>query len=112
MSVLTQLRASRESYAVRLRDFIRIFTNTPHVLVCFFEGEDVKYYGPRLEMLRPELNWESVNCGGKDVVLKLWNLLSTHSLYSTAKTAYFFDKDFDGVGSRPTARNVYTTPCY
>lgn len=112
MSVLTQLRASRDSYAVKLRDFIRIFTNSPHVLICFFEGEDVKYYGPRLDMLRPDLHWESVNCGGKGVVLKLWNLINTHELYSPAKTAFFFDKDFDDVGSHPVAKNVYITPCY
>jgi hypothetical protein len=112
MAQIDKLRAARDSYAVKLRDFVRIFTRTPTVLVCFFEGEDVKYFGPRIDILRPDLKWEAVNCGGKDVVFKLWEVISTHELYSHARTSYFFDQDFDDAGSRPVAGNVYVTPCY
>jgi hypothetical protein len=82
------------------------------VLVCFFEGEDVKYYGSRLEMINPHLKWEAINCQGKGSSLKLREIISGHELYSSAKTAFFFDADFDAKGSLPNAANVYITPCY
>jgi hypothetical protein len=112
MGQVEKLRAARESYAVKLRDFVRIFSNKPDVLVCFFEGEDVKYYGPRLDMLLNGCEWESINCRGKDAVYKLWDLISHHEVFAMAKTAYFFDRDFDQSDERPTAPNVYVTPCY
>ena len=95
MGEASKLREARSSYAVKFREFVRIFSRDRAILICFFEGEDVKYYGPRLDMLRVDIRWEPINCGGKDAFLKLWNLLSEHSLYGTAKAAYFLDQNFD-----------------
>jgi len=112
MSLIESLRSARESYAVKFRDFVRIFTGSPSAVVCFFEGEDVKYYGARIEMLKPQLRWEAINCEGKGSALKLWELISSHELYSQAKTAFFLDPDFDKRETLPQTSNVYVTPCY
>lgn len=112
MSRLNDLRAARDSYVVKFRDFVRLFTKDTTVLFCFFEGEDVKYYGHRLEILNHELKWTGINCGGKKIVVKLRELISDNTSYSHARTAYFLDPDFDDPGSIQRGPNIYVTPSY
>ena len=112
MSRLEQLRNSRQSYSVSFLAFIKIVATRPSDLVCFFEGKDVKYYGPRLRMLRPNLVWQSVDCGGKDAVLKLYDLISSHQLYRKANVAYFLDRDYSLTTIPDNRHQIYCTPCY
>jgi Protein of unknown function (DUF4435) len=112
MTSLDLLRAGRESYAVKWREFLRIFTRKPTSLICIFEGQDAKYYRPRIEMIANPPEWEVINSGGKDVAVKLYELISSSLTYSKAKTAFFFDRDFELRDKYPTAANVYLTPCY
>ena len=39
-------------------------------------------------------------------------MIKENAIYSKAKTAYFLDKDFDGVDDHPNSSDVYITPCY
>ena len=112
MSRLNDLRAARESYVVKFREFVRLFTKDTTILFCFFEGEDVKYYGHRLEILNHELKWAGINCGGKGVALKLKVLISENRSYFHARTVFFLDPDFDDVELLREEENVYITPCY
>jgi hypothetical protein len=112
MNRVEKLREARASYAVKFRDFLHISTKNPSALICFFEGEDIKYYGPRINTIHPGLSWFSINCGGKGAMVKIWTLISEHSHYAAIKTAFFCDHDFDPPTSRPSGSNVYVTPSY
>ena len=95
-----------------LMTFIKIVAVSPRVLVCFFEGNDVKYYGPRLKMLKRDLDWQPVTCGGKVAVLQVYGLISKHEVYSNANVAYFVDRDYSLTPLPDDSHKVYCTPCY
>ena len=78
-------------------------------IFCFFEGEDQKYYGIRIEKYA-DINEENIifySCGGKKQVLKLYDMLKKD--YSNVKKMFFIDKDFD---EKNENAEIYTTPCY
>jgi hypothetical protein len=109
---LDALRGSRDSYAVKLRDFLRISSKRPDAYIIFFEGQDSKYFSHRIELLRQELPWEGINSGGKDNVLKLYELIVNHEQHKLVKTLFFIDRDFDEPHELPNDRRVYITPGY
>ncbi len=78
-------------------------------IFCFFEGEDQKYYGIRIEKY-VEISQEDAifySCGGKKQVLKLYEMLKEN--YSDVKKMFFIDRDFDEVDN---SDEIYTTPGY
>ena len=112
MSLLDALRYSRSSYAVKLREFLRIVGRRPNAHVLFFEGQDSKYYTHRVELLRQELSWVGIDSCGKGNVLRLFHLISSHSQHKSAKVLYFIDRDFDEPNELPSDPRVYITPGY
>ncbi len=78
-------------------------------LFCFFEGEDQKYYGMRIERYAEISEEDTIfySCGGKEQVLKLYSMLKRN--YSSVKKMFFIDKDFDEINSQG---EIYVTPCY
>jgi len=87
-----------KKHNVKFLEFTRIHANKPNCLICFFEGEDARYYQIRIqENLHGGIELESIDCKGKKPVLELFELLETHSelKYRRAKTAFFVDRDFD-----------------
>ena len=81
-------------------------------LFCFFEGEDSKYYGSRIEQItkRSSENIVSYNCGGKTGVLKVKELIKRKKQYDYVKTAFFIDKDYFPQGD--LEKNIYQTNGY
>lgn len=81
-------------------------------LFCFYEGEDAKYYGSRVEQItgRSCDNIISYNCGGKAGVLKVKELIKKKKQYEFVKTAYFIDSDF--FPQKNLEKNVYQTTGY
>lgn len=81
-------------------------------LFCFFEGEDAKYYFPRIEKYSGYEYTKIIhyNCGGKKEVLKALNLIEKieDEIY-TAK-AFFVDSDYDT--TKYDNSLLYQTPCY
>lgn len=65
-------------------------------LFCFYEGEDAKYYGSRVEQFTGRSNDKvvSFNCGGKAGVLKVKEMLNAKEQYQDVKKAFFIDGDF------------------
>ncbi len=106
------MRQSRDSYSVAFMAFVKVHGEDSAILVCFFEGKDVQYFGPRLDMVAPGLRWEHVSCGGKTAVKRLYELISGHAVYRDARVAFFLDRDYglDDVPSDPD--KIYCTPCY
>lgn len=81
-------------------------------LFCFFEGEDVKYYGCRIEEVTGIScdNIISYSCGGKAGVLRVKDLIKAKNQYDNVKTAYFIDRDF--FPQKHLEKDVYQTTGY
>lgn len=97
---------------VKFLEFTRIRAKKPNCLICFFEGEDARYYGIRIQENLHGIEWEGIDCGGKQQVIELCQVLETHSEYHCAKTAFFVDRDFDPPLSFEKRTKIYETPCY
>jgi hypothetical protein len=102
-----------ENHNVKFLEFTRIYSKKPNCLICFFEGEDARYYGLRINCLTG-IEWEGIDCGGKEPVLELFRVLETHCelKYRCAKTAFFVDRDFDPPLPTDKRTKIYETPCY
>lgn len=81
-------------------------------LFLFFESEDGKYYIPRI-IEYSNYDYSKLvqyECGGKDEVIKAYNMISKDGFYENVKKAFFVDKDFIPMAEIPT--EIYQTPCY
>jgi hypothetical protein len=109
---LDNLRASRNKAAAVFMEFTRLYKDNESALYCFFEGEDSKYYGIRIETItRPEKDFYLI-CNGKEGVLGIHKMLLSRKHYANARTAYFIDKDFDKSITTKGLSGIYETPCY
>lgn len=79
--------------------------------VCFFEGEDEKYFSVRLNTIIPDIKWTGVNCGGKSKVIALRNKIRSHAKYKESSVAFFIDNDF-GDDHVDDKEDFYITSCY
>lgn len=76
---------------------------------CFYEGEDGKYYNPRVER-----KFEQTICykvGNKREVLKLLDRITSTDLYSNVCVMFFVDRDYD-VSMSDYKEELFETPCY
>lgn len=103
-----------KKHNVKFLEFTRIYSKKSNCLICFFEGEDARYYGIRIQENLHGIEWEGIDCGGKEPVLELFRLLETHSelKYRRAKTAFFVDRDFDPPLPPDKRTKIYETPCH
>ena len=112
MSSVKTLRESRGKAQAVFMEFTRLYKQDPSALYCFFEGEDSKYYGVRIQtILRPE-NDSYLSCSGKDGVLGIHTMLSARKNYANVRAAYFIDRDFDESISERGLNEIYESPCY
>ena len=81
-------------------------------LFCFFEGEDVKYYFPRIEKYSGYEDNKIIhyNCGGKKGVLKALSLIEKNGDDTYIAKAFFVDSDYDTTKYNNSL--LYQTPCY
>lgn len=114
MSRVELLRQARVSYAVKFREFIVLFSRckTSNAIICFFEEEDSKYYGIRIRIKMPEYEIKTIQCGGKQNVIKLCELIKGHEEYKKARVGFFIDRDFDDPIKGYLSKYIYETPCY
>ncbi|TVQ12678.1 MAG: DUF4435 domain-containing protein [Leptolyngbya sp. DLM2.Bin27] len=106
------LRKARRSHVVAYTEFTRYYKSFPFALYCFFEGEDSKYYGIRIKNIAKPRKYFFLPCGGKNGVLKIYQIISSEEYYKTSKTAYFIDRDFDESIYKKDLDSIYETPCY
>ncbi len=84
----------------------------PNNLFCFFEGEDEKYYLPRIKSFY-SIGDERIrhhSCNGKNNVLDVIKILNKKPEYTNIKKMFFIDKDFESLSD--LEENVFETPCY
>ena len=108
---VNDLRREREqSSNVHYQEFDKLVSSFPKDLVCFFEGQDIDYYYPRITR-NTTLSVHSVKCKGIKGVMKVHQLISFHREYDKYKKAFFVDRDFN-VPFPPQNLPIFQTPCY
>lgn len=108
-SYIQQLRHSKEKATVAYQEFALSTKTYYNYLFCFFEGNDNPYYVPRIKNFTNEIF--TINCGGRDKVLKVYELISKQEVYNKYSKAFFIDRDFNS----PHQNNrdiIFETPCY
>lgn len=108
---VAKMQVQGESVAVKFLEFTRAVAKSPGKVICFFEGEDLKYFSVRLDVYLGDERWSPISCGGKKNVLSLREVISGNDSYRESKRAFFVDADFfpeDSIG----LDLVYTTPGY
>lgn len=108
--VLKMVR-ERSSVSVHFLRFISLAKDGTKT-VCFFEGEDQKYFVIRLNLSKLKSNWFGIDCEGKKNVLDLYSVVTTHETYKNSLVAFYIDRDFDEPISKHMRNLVYETPCY
>ena len=111
MSVNT-LRASRGKAVAVFVEFTRLYKEHESALYCFFEGEDSKYYGIRIKTIARSEKNIYLSCSGKEGVLGIYKMISSRNYYTSTRTAYFVDRDFDQSINDIGISEIYETPCY
>ncbi|MDB5822405.1 MAG: hypothetical protein JWR21_1109 [Herminiimonas sp.] len=105
---MAQERESISVYFMKFMAFAKDLTRT----VCFFEGEDQKYFVSRLDGSTLKLKWTGIDCNGKKNVLKVHSVITAHETYKSSLAAFFIDRDFDDPITMEMRNFVYETPCY
>jgi len=101
-----------ESYSVKFMEFTRVVSKAPDAVVCFFEGEDEKYYSSRVSHGLSGFFWHGIDTGGKKVVLDVFSEISKHPVYRSYRYLFFIDRDFEHWFENPNSALIYVTPCY
>lgn len=108
-SYIQKLRQSKDKATVAYQEFALSTKTYKDHLFCFFEGNDNPYYVPRIKNVTDKIY--PVNCGGRDKVLKVYELISNQEVYNKYSKAFFIDRDFNS--PRQNDRNlIFETPCY
>lgn len=101
-----ELRQNRYNYSVAYFEFIKGIATNNDLIFMFFEGDDISYYGTRIE--KYTCKYVPLVCGGKKEVKKVRELVRIN--YPNIKTAFFIDKDFDD--EETGQYNTFVTECY
>lgn len=108
-SYIQQLRQSKDKATVAYQEFALSTKMYSNHLFCFFEGKDHPYYVPRIKNFTETMY--PINCGGRDKVLKVYELISKQDVYKKYSKAFFIDRDFNN--PRQNNRDIiFETPCY
>ncbi|HJI86365.1 MAG TPA: DUF4435 domain-containing protein [Ruminococcus bromii] len=105
---LEMVRGARKASVVAYTRYCQEKVRYKDCLVCFFEGEDKKYYLSRIVQYTG-YDYEhiiSYECGGKDGVIYNYNKIDKN----IGNIAFFIDRDF--IPSGINGFNLYETPCY
>ena len=101
------VREARNSGAVAYTRYCQEKRRFKDCLICFFEGEDKKYYLSRIVQYSG-YDYEHVisyECGGKDGVIYNHNKIDNNG-----NIAFFIDRDYIPSGIKDS--HLYETPCY
>lgn len=95
-SYVRDLKKSRGSAAVLKMDLVSLRGDRPGIPVLVFEGpEDTAVYYSWVKQLAPCLEYEPFVCKGKDLVLKLKDVVDRDMDGLRAGVFFFVDRDFD-----------------
>lgn len=110
MSRVECLVESRDNWSVKFMEYTRLVGKKS--FVCFFEGEDEKYFTVRIKGIFQDISWAGISCGGKSNVLILRDRIKNNTIYKDEICMFFVDADFDDNTEISNYQDVYITPCY
>lgn len=105
-------REARQKGVVAFTKFCQDKKGHEECLFCFFEGEDSKYYGSRIEQYTeyPSEKVINYNCGGRKEVERVYLLISKKQEYGDVNKMFFIDSDY--IPKEQVPSDMYQTPCY
>lgn len=106
---LENMRREREKEEAIYIQFANSRKNYKTHAFCFYEGEDGKYYNPRVELKFDK--FISYKVGNKKEVLKLLDRIVSTDLYRDVCVMFFVDRDYD-ISRSGYREELYETPCY
>jgi Protein of unknown function (DUF4435) len=109
MSYLDTLKNSKSKEQVVYQEFMLSVKHSTEHFFAFFEGGDNAYYYPRIAAYTQ--NIKTFFCGGRDAVLKVYDLIIIHSEYDKYKKGFFIDRDFNPPLPSRTPP-IFETSCY
>lgn len=107
---LEQMREKRGISEVLFKKFTEANKYFGTHAFCFYEGEDGKYYNPRVAQYWGT-NFIPQVAGNKKEVLKVMQKIQSDPLYADVCTMFFIDRDYDESLAN-TNNNLFETPCY
>lgn len=108
---LESLRQGKEEPSAAFMEFTdkkRFFRNYSF---AFYEGEDGKYYNPRIRAIAGQ-KLIHIKAGNKSKVIKVMNLIQSKEEYHKVITMFFIDRDMEFDMDEYNNDNIYVTPCY
>lgn len=107
-----EIREARNKGVVAFTKFCQDKRRYDDCVFCFFEGEDNKYYGPRIERYAKYAYDKivSYNCGGRKEVIKVYDLIKDKIEYENVNKMFFVDRDYMPIDQE--LKDLYQTPCY
>lgn len=103
-----KLRNMKTRGVVGFHKFILKYKPKHNKPYCFVEGEDSKYFLPRL-IMTCKTEPEFINCNGKNGVIEAFKEIQKHKEYKEEPLLFFVDRDFDEPINN---ERIYETPCY
>ena len=109
---IQEIKESRGKGIVAFTKFCQDKKGHEDCLFCFFEGEDAKYYGARIEQYTeyPTEKIINYNCGGRKEVERAYFLISQKHEYDEINKMFFIDSDY--ISNNDVNPDIYQTPCY
>lgn len=105
-----QMRNKRNAISVVFKKFTEARCLFGHYGFCFYEGEDAKYYEPRVHNVFGDQTIQYI-MGNKKSVLKIMDKITSNPLYDDVCVMFFVDRDFDAALAG-THKDLFETPCY
>lgn len=107
---IKEIKKMREKDIVVYTRYCQEKKQNPKKLFCFFEGEDGKYYIPRITKYTNYGQEQIIcyKCNGKEGVLKLHTLIEKNN--DSYSKAFFIDKDYKSINKN--SKLIYETPSY
>lgn len=121
MTLVKQLKDSRDSLSEKYTEFNHLKTRCPNNLIVFYEGKDAPYFYSKIKQYT-QREISPIKCNGKKYVKKIYLSLKNKGVLDDVKTGFFIDKDFDKndddyimsdfyVTERYAIENYYVTNC-
>lgn len=110
ISLLEQMRKARGTYEAVFIKFVNNRRYHNSYAFCFYEGEDGKYYDPRIRQKFSD-KFMTFIVGNKKEVIKLLKKINSENLYNDVCTMFFIDRDYDK-SLKGQDEDIFETPCY
>lgn len=109
MNLINTMEKEADCLEVRFQDYVQ--SRGEISLFLFFEGkDDFSYYSPRISIYSGRKRFRKYDCGSKQNVIDLHNMIQNGTLPQKSEVLLFFvDKDFDELS---LSTDIFQTPTY